>query len=96
MYATGLGAVAPQQKDPDQPVAPFPLVDPAFQFWIDGQPATVVYEGQVGPGVYQVNLTIPREGRDGDLPIEITPRGMVAGDADAIRIKDALFVPVQR
>ena len=72
------------------------MVDPPFQLWIDGQPAAVQYEGQVGPGEYQINVTVPPAARNGNLPIEITPTGATPGAAGSMRISDALFIPVRQ
>jgi len=96
IYATGLGPATPVPANADWPLVPFPLVDPPFQVWIDGQAAPIVYEGQVGPGEYQINVTIPETAHDGDLPIEISHRGVTSGATGSMSIKDVLYVPVQR
>jgi uncharacterized protein (TIGR03437 family) len=94
VYATGLGQGTPAPANLDLPIAPYPTIDPPFGLWIDGQAATVVYEGQVGPGEYQINVTIPQTARDGNLALEITPTQGPVGASGSLRIIDALYIPV--
>jgi uncharacterized protein (TIGR03437 family) len=96
VYGTELGPATPTPTNPDWPMAPFPLVNPPFQIWVGGQPATIVYEGQVGPGEYQINVTIPQTAVSGDLAIEISQIGGTPAAAGLMPIKDLSYVPVQR
>jgi uncharacterized protein (TIGR03437 family) len=76
IYATGFGQTSPaftnQLTNTGLPNAdPFPLNLPAPlpTVTIGNLPATVSFAGLVGPGLYQINLTVPASAPAGDLPI---------------------------
>jgi uncharacterized protein (TIGR03437 family) len=50
----------------------------------------------VGPGEYQINVTIPQTAVSGDLAIEISQIGGTPAAAGLMPIKDLLYAPVQR
>jgi uncharacterized protein (TIGR03437 family) len=76
IYTTGFGQTSPaftnQLTNTGLPNAdPFPLNLPAPlpTVTIGNLPATVSFAGLVGPGLYQINLTVPASAPAGDLPI---------------------------
>jgi uncharacterized protein (TIGR03437 family) len=76
IYATGFGQTSPaftnQLTNTGLPgVDPFPinLSAPLPTVTIGNLPATVSFAGLVGPGLYQINLTVPASAPAGDLPI---------------------------
>jgi uncharacterized protein (TIGR03437 family) len=79
LYATGEGLTQTSvtgQITTAQPVAPYtPRPQVAPSVLIDGQPATVIYYGEV-PGVVaglmQVNVIVPTTARAGNVPVSIS------------------------
>ncbi|HEY1159743.1 MAG TPA: hypothetical protein VGE83_03885, partial [Terracidiphilus sp.] len=58
LWTTGLGA-DPSDSDTTYTATPHAVATP-LQIYIDGTPATILYQGSAGyPGVNQINLTIP-------------------------------------
>ena len=58
LWTTGLGA-DPADSDTTYTTTPHSVATP-LQIYIDGTPATILYQGSAGyPGVNQINLTIP-------------------------------------
>jgi uncharacterized protein (TIGR03437 family) len=58
LYATGLGPVSPAQPTGQLVETPAPTANPVTVS-VGGQPATVQFAGIIGPGLYQINLTVP-------------------------------------
>jgi len=75
IYATGFGQTSPAFANQLTNTGfagadPFPLSLPNLPtVTIGNLPATVTFAGLVGPGLYQVNLTIPQSAPAGDLAI---------------------------
>jgi uncharacterized protein (TIGR03437 family) len=75
IYTTGFGQTSPaftsQLTNTGLAGAdPFPISLPSFPtVTIGNLPATVSFAGLVGPGLYQINLTVPASAPAGDLPI---------------------------
>jgi uncharacterized protein (TIGR03437 family) len=73
LYGTGFGDT--------NPLTPFNQVVPATPTaarvvaWIGGLPAQVIYAGLVGPGLYQLNITVPNL-PPGDQPVQIYVDGV--------------------
>jgi uncharacterized protein (TIGR03437 family) len=81
IYTTGFGQTSPpftnQLINTGFPNAdPFPIsLGTLPQVTIGNLPATVSFAGLAGPGLYQINLTIPPSAPAGDLPILATYNG---------------------
>jgi uncharacterized protein (TIGR03437 family) len=58
LFGNGFGATTPDASDGQLPTAPLPLTAPV-QVTIGDRPAQVTFVGQVGPGLYQVNVMVP-------------------------------------
>ncbi|HKE23988.1 MAG TPA: hypothetical protein VKB88_16595 [Bryobacteraceae bacterium] len=67
IYCTGLGPTSPAL--PSAQLAPTPaILANSVQVTIGGIEAPVAYAGLVGPGLYQINTTVPNVA-DGDAPV---------------------------
>ncbi len=90
IYASGLGPVDPPIEDgaaaPSKPLSKITLPITAT---IGGLPASVAYAGPAPGliGVYQVNLTIPRNVRSGAAPVVLSVNGNASQDDAYITIR---------
>ena len=74
LYGNGFGATSPAAPNGSAVTAPLPLATkPAIT--IGGVPATVTFAGLVGPGVYQVDVTVPGSLTTGDAAVVATANG---------------------
>lgn len=64
------------------------ITAPLAQVTIGGQAATLQFCGIVGPGVYQINATVPQGVSSGDQPIQVT---LLSGPA----VPQTLYIPIQ-
>ena len=82
LFGTGLGATSPAQIPGLIPTAASPLAS-IPQVMIGGNPATVstavVLPGSVG--VYQLNLQVPSDATNGDLPVQIQGTNAISSSA---------------
>jgi uncharacterized protein (TIGR03437 family) len=70
IYATGFGPTNPVTPTAQLVASPAPLANPV-QVTIGGVSAAVTYAGLVGPGTYQLNVTVPKVPA-GDMPVVAT------------------------
>jgi uncharacterized protein (TIGR03437 family) len=54
---------------------------------IGNLPATVSFAGLVGPGLYQLNLTVPASAPAGDLPIIASYNGVTTQSTAVITVQ---------
>ena len=93
IYATGFGQTNPafsnQLTATGLPSAnPFPIDLPSLPtVTIRNLPAQVSFAGLVGPGLYQLNLTVPASAPAGDLPIIATYNGVSTQSAAVITVQ---------
>ncbi len=70
LYATGLGPTNP--AIPNGQIVSTPAITASnAMVLIGGVAANVTFAGLVGPGVYQINLTVPSTAASGDNPIAV-------------------------
>ncbi|HUB80364.1 MAG TPA: hypothetical protein VMB03_16285 [Bryobacteraceae bacterium] len=70
IYGTGFGQTNPAFTNQLSNLGPYPLNLPGLpSITIGNLPATVSFAGLIGPGLYQINLTVPSSAPSGDLPI---------------------------
>ncbi len=78
IYATGLGPTNPAVPAVQLVSKAAPLSDlTQLKVSIGGAPVTVTFAGIVGPGLYQINATVPPL-QDGDQPISATIAGVLS------------------
>jgi uncharacterized protein (TIGR03437 family) len=70
IYATGFGPTNPASPTAQLVATPEPLAN-SVQVTIGGVAASVTYAGLVGPGTYQLNVTVPNLPA-GDAPVVAT------------------------
>jgi uncharacterized protein (TIGR03118 family) len=73
-YATGLGATNPAAPNGQTLSAPANLAAPATVL-MDGAPVNVTYSALIGPGLYQVNATVPAGFSSGDHNVNVVVGG---------------------
>jgi uncharacterized protein (TIGR03118 family) len=73
IYGTGFGAGV--TLIPDGVTITTPVVVPAVNLNLGGSAVTPVFAGLVGPGLYQLNVTIPPTLADGDVQLFATAGG---------------------
>jgi uncharacterized protein (TIGR03437 family) len=87
LFATGLGLDTETGTPPGQVVSsPAQLPDSA-DVRIGGVPATVLYSGLVGVGLFQVNIVVPSGVQPGDAPVMLGRGG--------VWCQSAVFLPVE-
>lgn len=64
------------------------ITAPLAQVTIGGQPAQLQFCGIVGPGLYQINATVPPGLASGDQPLKVS---LLSGPA----VTQTLFIPIQ-
>jgi uncharacterized protein (TIGR03437 family) len=70
VYATGFGQTTPVFTGQLAYQGPYPINLPGLpSVTIGNLPAVVSFAGLVGPGLYQINMTVPSSAPSGDLPI---------------------------
>jgi uncharacterized protein (TIGR03118 family) len=70
LYATGFGPGS--TTIPDGQTIPTPIPITGVTVTVGGAPAVVTFAGLVGPGVYQINVTIPAATANGDAALVAT------------------------
>jgi uncharacterized protein (TIGR03437 family) len=82
IYATGFGQTNPAFTNQLTNIGPFAINLPSLPtVTIDSLPATVSFAGLVGPGLYQLNLTVPASAPAGDLHIVASYNGVTTQTA---------------
>jgi uncharacterized protein (TIGR03437 family) len=85
IFATGLGATSPA-------VAPGLVFSGAYAtaaapaVSIGGQPATVLYSGLIGAGLYQLNITVPGTLAAGTYPVVVTQSSVSSPSTAQLKI----------
>ncbi|HEY4360508.1 MAG TPA: IPT/TIG domain-containing protein [Bryobacteraceae bacterium] len=91
LYANGFGTttapIVPGSQTQGGTLSTLPVIT------IGGLPATVDYAGLVGPGEFQLNVTIPKNAPNGDNAIVATYNGAQAAPAAMIAIQGSGAAP---
>ena len=95
IYATGFGQTNPAFTNQltatgigSGSANPFPISLPSLPtVTIGNLPATVSFAGLVGPGLYQLNLTVPASASAGDLPIVAMYNGVSTQSTAVITVQ---------
>jgi uncharacterized protein (TIGR03437 family) len=88
IYATGFGPTNPALANQLSNAGPYPLSLPSLPtVTIGNLPATVSFAGLVGPGLYQLNLTVPASAPSGDLSIIAMYNGASTQSTAVITVK---------
>jgi uncharacterized protein (TIGR03437 family) len=77
LFGNGFDANLPDAVSGQFLSSPLPLIAPV-QVTIGDQPAQVMFVGQVGPGLYQVNVVVPAvdtKYRNFDVPVILSVSG---------------------
>jgi len=82
LWGTGFGPTSPPYPEGQVLTTQYPLATLPTAM-VGGMPATVTYAGLAIAGVYQINLTIPANVPDGDLPV-VVQLGGASSQASAI------------
>ncbi|HEY6340933.1 MAG TPA: IPT/TIG domain-containing protein [Bryobacteraceae bacterium] len=75
LYGTGFGPTTPAVPTSGLVTTPEPLAN-SVQVTIGGTAASVVFAGLIGPGLYQLNVTVPTSLPSGDAPVVATIQGI--------------------
>jgi uncharacterized protein (TIGR03437 family) len=79
LYANGLGATAPPAPAGVVLTTVYPIADlTRIHVNIGGKPATVLFAGLIGAGLFQINVQVPTGIATGELPIELFVDGQPA------------------
>jgi uncharacterized protein (TIGR03118 family) len=87
LYGTGFGVTSPAAPNGQVLTGVSPLTVPPT-VTIGGQPATVVFSGLTGTGLYQINVTVPNNLPDGDAQVVATVGGVNSPAGALISIKN--------
>ena len=91
LYAVGFGLPAtPLINGSSTQSGSLPVL-PVCQ--VGGLPSTVAFAGLVGPGLYQLNLTIPLTAANGDNLVSCTYNGSTTPAGDQIAVQSSAPVP---
>lgn len=85
IYATGFGPTNPPLPTAQLVTTPSVLANPV-QVTIGGMAATVTYAGLVGPGLYQLNVTVPNL-PNGDAAVVATIEGVSSQSGVSVTIQ---------
>lgn len=83
LYGTGFGATSSSLADGTVFSGSYPTTNPVT-VTIGGVAATVLYAGLVGPGLYQINVTVPTALADGDHAVVATVSGVASQSSGAL------------
>jgi uncharacterized protein (TIGR03437 family) len=91
VYGTGFGQTNPAFTSANQLANsesyPLNLPVPLPTVTIGNLPAAVSFAGLVGPGLYQINLTVPSSAPAGDLPITVIYNGVSTQSTAVITVQ---------
>ena len=85
LFGTGFGPTSPSVSGGAVFTGAYPTNN-AVTVTIGGLPAPVLWAGLVGPGLYQINVTIPSALADGDHAVVATVSGVTTGSTALLKV----------
>ena len=85
LYATGFGTGSTPFPNGQTITTPIPIT--GVTATIGGTPATVTYSGLVGPGLYQINVTVPPSTPSGDASLSASIGGQTTQSGVLVNVK---------